>query len=115
MPKTPGAFPLTHLWFLYQLLWLYAGTLLLRGAVARLDRGQGLRGLVDRGLVQLLELLGAQRQCECNPPASDAGAARPAGLEAAGHGRGDERDVPRRGARVGAAAGARGCGGVLWP
>lgn len=48
MPKAAGTFPLTHLWFLYQLLWLYAGTLLLRGAVARLDRGQGLRGLVDR-------------------------------------------------------------------
>ncbi|MFG6464180.1 ATP-binding cassette domain-containing protein [Roseateles sp. DXS20W] len=48
MPKQPGAFPLTHLWFLYQLLWLYAGALLLRGAVVRLDRSQGLRGLVDR-------------------------------------------------------------------
>lgn len=48
MPKAPGTFPLTHLWFLYQLLWLYAGALLLRGAVARLDRGQVMRGLVDR-------------------------------------------------------------------
>ena len=48
LPKTPGAFPLTHLWFLYQLLWLYAGALLARGALVRLDRREALRGLVDR-------------------------------------------------------------------
>jgi ABC-type multidrug transport system ATPase subunit/peptidoglycan/LPS O-acetylase OafA/YrhL len=47
-PRQPGAFPLTHLWFLYQLLWLYAGALLARAAIARLDRGQVLRNLVDR-------------------------------------------------------------------
>ncbi|HEY8876113.1 MAG TPA: acyltransferase family protein, partial [Roseateles sp.] len=47
-PKTPGAFPLTHLWFLYQLLWLYAGALLIRSLVVRLDAGEKLRGLVDR-------------------------------------------------------------------
>ena len=47
-PKAPGAFPLTHLWFLYQLLWLYAGALLVRSVVARLDRGQVWRGLADR-------------------------------------------------------------------
>jgi len=45
MPSQPGAFPLTHLWFLYQLLWLYAGALLLRGVVVRFD---GLRGLMNR-------------------------------------------------------------------
>ncbi|WP_457390535.1 ATP-binding cassette domain-containing protein [Roseateles sp. P5_E1] len=48
MPKTFGALPLFHLWFLYQLLWLYAGALLLRSAIAALDRGQVLRGWVDR-------------------------------------------------------------------
>ena len=48
MPKTPGAFPLTHLWFLYQLLWLYAGTLLIRSLVVRLDASQKLRGFIDR-------------------------------------------------------------------
>jgi len=48
MPKTPGAFPLTHLWFLYQLLWIYAGALAVRSLVVRLDPHQKLRGLVDR-------------------------------------------------------------------
>ncbi|WP_082567736.1 ATP-binding cassette domain-containing protein [Pelomonas sp. Root1217] len=48
MPKALGALPLFHLWFLYQLLWLYAGALLVRSVVARLDRQQRLRGLVDR-------------------------------------------------------------------
>lgn len=42
LPKQPGAFPLTHLWFLYQLLWLYAGALLLRGFFTRFG------GLVNR-------------------------------------------------------------------
>ncbi|WP_082532381.1 ATP-binding cassette domain-containing protein [Pelomonas sp. Root1237] len=48
MPRTFGALPLFHLWFLYQLLWLYAGALLLRSAIAALDRGQVLRGWLDR-------------------------------------------------------------------
>jgi ABC-type multidrug transport system ATPase subunit/peptidoglycan/LPS O-acetylase OafA/YrhL len=48
MPEAFGALPLLHLWFLYQLLWLYAGTLLARAAIIRLDRGQVLRRLVDR-------------------------------------------------------------------
>lgn len=48
MPKTFGALPLFHLWFLYQLLWLYAGALSVRSLVAKLDRHQTLRGLVDR-------------------------------------------------------------------
>ena len=51
MPKVFGAFPLTHLWFLYQLLWLYAGALALRSAVVMLDRGQALRRWVDRAVV----------------------------------------------------------------
>jgi glucan biosynthesis protein C len=36
-PAPPLAFPLTHLWFLYVLLWLYAATLGLRALVLRLD------------------------------------------------------------------------------
>ena len=43
-----GAFPLLHLWFLYQLLWLYAGALLVRGLIVRLDRGESLRKVLDR-------------------------------------------------------------------
>ncbi|HEY0955100.1 MAG TPA: ATP-binding cassette domain-containing protein [Roseateles sp.] len=54
MPRQPGAFPLTHLWFLYQLLWLYAGALLARSLIVRLDRGQVLRGLVDRAVTGAL-------------------------------------------------------------
>ncbi|MDR7332708.1 ATP-binding cassette domain-containing protein [Roseateles asaccharophilus] len=50
MHKQPGAFPLTHLWFLYQLLWLYAGALLARSVLVRFDTGQVLRGLVDRAV-----------------------------------------------------------------
>ncbi|WP_082536145.1 MULTISPECIES: acyltransferase family protein [unclassified Roseateles] len=48
MFELTGAFPLTHLWFLYQLLWLYAGVLLARSVLVRFDKGQVLRGLMDR-------------------------------------------------------------------
>jgi ABC-type multidrug transport system ATPase subunit/peptidoglycan/LPS O-acetylase OafA/YrhL len=47
MPKTPGAFPLTHLWFLYQLLLIYVAAIAVRSIVARLDPLQKLRNLVD--------------------------------------------------------------------
>ncbi len=47
MPKTPGAFPLTHLWFLYQLLLIYAVVLAVRAIVARLDHAQKLRCFAD--------------------------------------------------------------------
>ena len=47
MPKVPGAFPLTHLWFLYQLLLTYVAMLAIRGIVAHLDPAQKLRGLID--------------------------------------------------------------------
>jgi hypothetical protein len=40
-------FPLTHLWFLYVLLEFYAAILILRGAVALVDRSGGLRAGVD--------------------------------------------------------------------
>ena len=50
MPKTPGAFPLTHLWFLYQLLLTYVAFLSVRAIVARLDPAQKLRTLVDKAV-----------------------------------------------------------------
>jgi len=48
MPAVPGAFPLTHLWFLHQLLMLYAAVLLVRALIVRLDGAQKLRCVVDR-------------------------------------------------------------------
>jgi ABC-type multidrug transport system ATPase subunit/peptidoglycan/LPS O-acetylase OafA/YrhL len=56
MPKVPGAFPLTHLWFLYQLLWLYAAALAVRALVVRFDERQKLRGFVDRLVAGALRL-----------------------------------------------------------
>ncbi|HEX3407022.1 MAG TPA: acyltransferase family protein, partial [Caulobacteraceae bacterium] len=49
-PKYPGfpAFPLTHLWFLYLLLWFYAAILLLKAAATALDRGGALGHAADR-------------------------------------------------------------------
>lgn len=47
----PLAFPLTHLWFLYLLLWLYAGTLATRWFVLKFDREGVLPRLAD-GLVR---------------------------------------------------------------
>lgn len=46
-PDVPLPFPLTHLWFLYVLIWFYAGMLLLRMPVALIDRGGHLRGFGD--------------------------------------------------------------------
>jgi glucans biosynthesis protein C len=51
-PKLP-AFPLTHLWFLYVLLWLYAATLLLHGLLVLVDRHGRLRVRLD-GVVRWL-------------------------------------------------------------
>lgn len=62
VPKTPlmpplsirFPFPLTHLWFLYVLLWLYTGMLLIRPVVVRwIDAGGSLRAGIDR-VVRLL-------------------------------------------------------------
>lgn len=51
-PPTPRLsvenFPLTHLWFLYVLLILYGGALLLRSIVGGLDRGGRFRAMIDR-------------------------------------------------------------------
>jgi glucan biosynthesis protein C len=53
-PDTSGIFfPLTHLWFLYVLLWLYALALGVRWAVLQLDRSGALQARIDR-LVQLI-------------------------------------------------------------
>ena len=49
------AFPLTHLWFLYVLLLLYAATLILRGSVAVIDRQGRLRSAVDAMVCRLVE------------------------------------------------------------
>jgi peptidoglycan/LPS O-acetylase OafA/YrhL len=46
-PQPPGAFPLTHLWFLYLLLWIYAATLGLRALLAAADRSGVWRGRID--------------------------------------------------------------------
>jgi hypothetical protein len=43
----PGAFPLTHLWFLYMLLLLYAATLTVRAAVAHFDTAGRFRTRID--------------------------------------------------------------------
>jgi peptidoglycan/LPS O-acetylase OafA/YrhL len=46
----PGAFPLTHLWFLYYLLVVYAIVLTVRAAVVRLDGAGSLRRVLDTGI-----------------------------------------------------------------
>src|SRR5688572_7782362 len=58
MPKVPGAFPLTHLWFLYQLLMLYVAVTLLRAVFERIGDApkQKLRALVDAGISAALRL-----------------------------------------------------------
>jgi len=43
----PGWFPLTHLWFLYELLLLYVAVIALRALVVSFDGAQKLRSLVD--------------------------------------------------------------------
>ena len=47
-------FPLTHLWFLYVLLGLYAAALAGRGLVVTIDRGHGLRSGIDKVLRALV-------------------------------------------------------------
>jgi peptidoglycan/LPS O-acetylase OafA/YrhL len=51
-PKYAGfpAFPLTHLWFLYLLLWFYAAILLLRAGAGAMDRGGALGRASDRAV-----------------------------------------------------------------
>jgi glucans biosynthesis protein C len=54
-PLSVENFPLTHLWFLYLLLWLYATVLVVRCTVAATDRDGRARALVDRSMRALLE------------------------------------------------------------
>jgi len=53
---TIDGWPLTHLWFLYVLLILYAAVLAVRTAVAALDPRQALRGTIDRALAGALRI-----------------------------------------------------------
>jgi ABC-type multidrug transport system ATPase subunit/peptidoglycan/LPS O-acetylase OafA/YrhL len=46
-PPPPGAFPLTHLWFLYYLLVLYAVFLAVRWLIVTIDRKEILRSAAD--------------------------------------------------------------------
>jgi glucans biosynthesis protein C len=55
-PMTAQTFPLTHLWFLYVLVILYAGALLLRGLVMAVDRKGAFRsGVVDKVITFLVK------------------------------------------------------------
>jgi ABC-type multidrug transport system ATPase subunit/peptidoglycan/LPS O-acetylase OafA/YrhL len=47
-PMPEDFFPLTHLWFLYVLMILYAATMAVRAVVDRLDRAQQLRNFIDQ-------------------------------------------------------------------
>jgi len=47
----PGTFPLTHLWFLYLLLFVYAATLAVRFVFAHLDPAGRLRCVIDQVVV----------------------------------------------------------------
>lgn len=51
---TAETFPLAHLWFLYLLLWLYTGGLLVRGVVVALDRSARVRGVIDGVMRRLI-------------------------------------------------------------
>ena len=52
----PGWFPLTHLWFLYELLLLYVAVIALRALVVRFDGAQKLRNLVDKMVVNSIRM-----------------------------------------------------------
>jgi glucans biosynthesis protein C len=54
-PLSVRSFPLTHLWFLYYLLWMYVVALAGRELVVRLlDRSERIRQFLDRTLLTLL-------------------------------------------------------------
>jgi ABC-type multidrug transport system ATPase subunit/peptidoglycan/LPS O-acetylase OafA/YrhL len=52
----PGWFPLTHLWFLYELLLLYVAVIALRALVVRFDSAQKLRSLLDTLVVNSIRM-----------------------------------------------------------
>jgi peptidoglycan/LPS O-acetylase OafA/YrhL len=58
-PPPPGAFPLTHLWFLYYLLILYVLVLLGRWVIVSLDRRGWVRGAADAVVRRAVESGGA--------------------------------------------------------
>ena len=62
----PAAFPLTHLWFLYYLLVLYAAVLVGRAAVVSIDRRGSIRSAAD-GAVRWLVGSGAAAIVMCLP------------------------------------------------
>lgn len=53
-PLTVEAWPLTHLWFLYVLLFFYAGALALRGLVVLIDRSGALRARILDPVVRFI-------------------------------------------------------------
>jgi glucans biosynthesis protein C len=53
-PLTVEAWPLTHLWFLYVLVFFYAGALVLRGLVALVDRTGALRARLLDPVVRVI-------------------------------------------------------------
>jgi peptidoglycan/LPS O-acetylase OafA/YrhL len=54
-PLSVSNFPLTHLWFLYYLLWMYVVALTGRELIVRLlDRSERIRQFLDKALVTLL-------------------------------------------------------------
>jgi peptidoglycan/LPS O-acetylase OafA/YrhL len=53
-PTTAETFPLTHLWFLYVLLFFYAGALLVRGVVHLIDRSGALRARFVDPMVRVI-------------------------------------------------------------
>jgi peptidoglycan/LPS O-acetylase OafA/YrhL len=54
LPPTAETFPLTHLWFLYVLLFLYAGALALRGVAHLIDRNGALRAHIVDPLTRVI-------------------------------------------------------------
>lgn len=50
----PGYFPLTHLWFLYILLYLYGITLALRGLMASIDKNSHIRTALDEIVARVM-------------------------------------------------------------
>ena len=53
LTSRPGAFPLTHLWFLYYLLVLYGGVTLVRRAVVAFDSAGSFRRSIDRAIAAI--------------------------------------------------------------
>lgn len=54
-PLSVSTFPLTHLWFLYYLLWMYVVAIPAREIFVRLDESGRLRASIDRVLLNLLK------------------------------------------------------------